>query len=122
MASGAPAGFRWNYGALETLINSRYGGTARLLEKRAVAIENQAKINASVSDGIAGPRGATRRTTAPGLRAATGQGRASIAHEMGLDGTGLYARIGTNQLHMAIQELQQKYVWLKPALDAETVT
>lgn len=104
----------WNTAALESLVNGPMGGTARFLERKAVEIENIAKQNASVADGVP----PERRTGGPGLRRVTGAGVGSIAHEVSVDGHGLYARIGTNLFYMAIQELQGEYVWLLPALEA----
>lgn len=72
----------WNEAALAELLEGEQGAVALDLQRRALNVESQAKLNAS-----GGP---------PGPNVRTGRLRASITHEVGRDERGLVARIGSN--------------------------
>lgn len=71
----------WNEAALGELLDGPNGEVALDLERRALNVESQAKLNAS---------------GAPGPRVRTGRLRASVTHELDRDAQGLVARIGSN--------------------------
>lgn len=105
--------------ALSALLTGRQGGVARDLARRAVKVQNQAKINASGR---------------PGPRVDTGRLRSSISWEIRsgsavlpgfaqpTGGGGLVARIGTNVEYGYYLETGLRngktYPFLKPALKA----
>lgn len=70
-----------NPAAMQRLLASPAGPVGRELSRRAVRVESQAKINASGR---------------PGPKVQTGRLRSSITWHLGIDGRGLFARIGTN--------------------------
>lgn len=73
---------RWNDGALQRILASPQGPVGRDLARRAIRVQNQAKINASGR---------------PGPRVRTGRLRSSISWRLRVTGTGtLVADIGTN--------------------------
>lgn len=80
----------WNEVALRQVLESEEGDVAADLLRRAVNVENQAKLNASGSGG--------------GPRVRTGRLRASIRHELSRDERGLVARIGSNVEYAAYVE------------------
>jgi len=71
----------WNGAALAEFFNSPLGPVGRDLSRRAVAVESQAKLNASGR---------------PGPNVITGRLRSSITWAFGADAWGLYVDIGTN--------------------------
>lgn len=72
----------WDEPALRELLSGPAGAVARDLERRALNVESQAKLNASGNG--------------TGPRVQTGRLRASITHEVVTDSRGLVARIGSN--------------------------
>lgn len=72
----------WDQAALFAVLNSPNGFVARDLLRRGTAVESAAKVFAS---GVGG-----------GPHVQTGRLRASITHQLGEDGDGLYCDIGTN--------------------------
>lgn len=101
--------FHWNDTALRELLEGSYGGVAHDLERRAVAVESAAKVNASGR---------------PGPRVQTGRLRSSITHALGHDGQGLYADIGSSVEYARFVELGTShappYEFLQPALRSAT--
>lgn len=87
--------------ALDTLFLSPDGPSGVLLAKAAVKIERRAKQLAPVD---------------------TGRLRGSVAHELGRDGRGLVARIGTDVHYGIFVELGTRRMraqpFLRPALDS----
>ena len=71
----------WNGAALAEFFNSPLGPVGRDLARRAVAVESQAKLNASGR---------------PGPNVITGRLRSSITWAFGVDAWGIYVDIGTN--------------------------
>lgn len=80
----------FNDAALTTLLTGEQGPVARDLLRRAINVQNQAKINA---------------TGRPGPMVQTGRLRTSITHEIAKDSAGLFARIGTNVTYGIYVEL-----------------
>lgn len=68
--------------ALQRLLEGPEGQVAVDLERRAINVESQAKVNATGANG--------------GPRVQTGRLRASIRHQLDRDARGLVARIGSN--------------------------
>lgn len=100
--------FHWNSAALTELLRGPTGGVARDLARRAARVESQAKQNTSAR---------------PGPVPQTGRLRASITYQLGVDGQGLLADIGTNVYYGAILELYTfpngaHYPWLARSLSA----
>lgn len=104
--------------ALSRLLNGRDGGIARDLARRAVRVQNQAKVNASGR---------------PGPNVDTGRLRSSISWELRTNaavlpgfaapsGGGISVRIGTNVIYGLYLETGlrngAKYPFLVPALQA----
>lgn len=83
------------------------GGIARDLARRAIAVETQAKVNASGR---------------PGPNVQTGRLRASISWALGEDELGLFAAVGTDVFYAPYVELgtdrAPAYPFLRPALSA----
>lgn len=77
----------WDYAALDLYFRSPVTGVGRDLARRAVAVESQAKINASH------PPPSTR---GGGPAVQTGRLRASISWRFGEDEISMYVDIGTN--------------------------
>lgn len=80
----------FNESSLTRLLGSPEGPVARDLLRRAINVENQAKINA---------------TGRPGPNVQTGRLRSSITHDLRRDSIGLVARVGTNVSYGAYVEL-----------------
>jgi hypothetical protein len=103
-----PGDVIYDQAALHALLQGPNGPVARDLARRAVAVESQAKINA---------------TQRPGPRVDTGRLRSSISWRLGEDAQGLYADIGTGVPYGRILELGltrngARYPFLGPALEA----
>jgi len=103
--------------ALAALLNGPHGGVARDLARRAIRVQNQAKINATGGQ-VAGANNPEGR----GPRVDTGRLRSSIAWELREEGGSLSARIGTNVEYGYYLETGLRngatYPFLKPALAA----
>jgi hypothetical protein len=98
---------RFHENELRRLLDS-HGGVATDLARRAIAVESQAKVNASGR---------------PGPRVDTGRLRSSITWRLGEDAQGVYADIGTGVPYGRILELGltrngARYPFLEPALEA----
>jgi phage gpG-like protein len=98
----------WDEVAFQRLITGPSGGVARDLSRRAIAVADQAKVNASGR---------------PGPKVDTGRLRSSISWRLGKDAAGLYADIGTGVPYGRILELGltrngARYPFLEPALAA----
>lgn len=98
----------WNDGALQRLLSGPDGPVARDLARRAIRVQNQAKVNA------------TRR---PGPRVRTGRLRSSISWRIRTGSTGtLHADIGTNVPYGRYLETGlrngRRYPYLSTALQA----
>lgn len=97
----------WNEAALTRLVSGPDGPVARDLARRAVNVQNQAKINA---------------TGRPGPRVRTGRLRSSISWRLRVDAVGLHADIGTNVPYARPLELGlrngKRYPFLSTALFA----
>lgn len=76
----AVASFRFNEAEMIKMLNSPEGPVFRDLERRAIKVQNSAKLHA---------------TDRPGPRVRTGRLRGSITHRLGRDAQGPYADIGT---------------------------
>jgi len=96
----------FNQAALDALLASPAGPVGRDLARRAINVQNQAKLNASGR---------------PGPNVQTGRLRSSIAFQVVNDG-GLVARVGSNVEYAAFVELgtdrSRPYPYLRPALPA----
>lgn len=96
-----------NPGQIKVLLTSPSGPVAKDLLRRAVRVQNQAKINASGR---------------PGPRVRTGRLRASITHQLLSSERGLVARIGSNVEYAGYVEYgtdrAPAYPYLRPALKA----
>lgn len=103
--------------ALRKLLTGPQGGIARDLTRRAIRVQNLAKINATGAqvEGANNPEGR-------GPRVDTGRLRSSITHEIRVGDTGLEARIGTNVEYGYYLETGLRngatYPFLRPALVA----
>jgi len=103
--------------ALRRLLTGQHGGIARELARKAVRVQNQARINATGARvvGANNPEGR-------GPRVDTGRLRASIHWEIREDAQGLEARIGTNVQYGYYLETGLRngrtYPFLRPALGA----
>jgi HK97 gp10 family phage protein len=97
---GAAYKLTFDQARLDALLRSSAGPVAADLEKRAQRVENAAKRNAPVD---------------------TGRLRSSITHSVNVDGTGLFAEIGTNVEYAVYQEFgtafQPGTPFLIPALE-----
>ena len=104
MASGA-IHFVPSEAGFAELLSGPAGPVAQDLLRRAIRVESQAKLNASHR---------------PGPLVQTGRLRASIAHELGVDGQGLFANIGSNVEYAIFLEIgtsrMRPYSFLRPAL------
>ena len=101
-----PGDVIYNEVALRELLAGPSGGVAKDLARRAVAVESQAKINASGR---------------PGPNVDTGRLRSSISWRLGEDAQGLYADIGTGvpygrYLELGLTRNGARYPFLEPAL------
>lgn len=106
-----PGDVIWNEAELQRLLRGRQGGVARDLSRRAIAVQSQAKVNA---------------TGRPGPRVDTGRLRSSISWRLGEDSKGLYADIGTGVPYGRILELGltrngRRFPFLVPALAAARI-
>ncbi len=112
----AIATFQINEAELVAYLNGPQGPVYRDLEKRAIRVQNSAKLHA---------------TDRPGPRVRTGRLRGSITHRLGHDERGPYADIGTNVHYAPFVELGHNivrggrivgrappYPFLRPALEA----
>lgn len=99
--------FRFNEGALKSLLSGPNGEVARDLTRRAIRVEAAAKENA---------------TQRPGPEVRTGRLRGSITWRLGEDSQGLYADVGSAVLYAPYVEYgtsrMPAYPYLRPALDA----
>lgn len=108
-------GFRFDQAGLRRLLVSESGPVGRDLGRRAIRVTNAARLNATgrAIEGANNPEGR-------GPRVDTGRLRSSIAWEMGKDGAGLYADIGTNVPYGYFLETGLRngatYPFLRPAL------
>lgn len=98
----------WNEGVLQRLLNSPQGPVARDLARRAINVQNLAKLNASGR---------------PGPRVRTGRLRSSISWRLRVSGNGvLHADIGTNVPYGRWLETGlrngRRYPYLSNALEA----
>jgi len=102
---------------LLALLGGPDGGVARDLARRAVRVQNQAKINATGAP-VAGANNPEGR----GPRVDTGRLRSSIAWELRDDGGSIIARVGTNVHYGYLLETGLRngatYPFLVPALAA----
>lgn len=100
----------FNEAELFYLLRSEQGPVARDLARRAINVTSRAKLNASGR---------------PGPMVRTGRLRASIAWQIGADGLGLFADIGSNVEYAPFVELgtdrAPAYPYLRPALKAAAV-
>lgn len=111
---------------LARILDDPDGPVGRDLQRRALAVEAQAKVNLSMpgSGRIYRRRGIPHQASAPGEPPApdTGLLRASVHHTVGSDGDGLLADIGSSQNVAMWTELGTRRMaprpWLRPALDA----
>lgn len=111
--------------ALADLFDSPAGPVGKELARRATRMTTRIKRDLS-KPGTGRTYGRRRhRASAPGQAPAvdTGRLRASIANELGRDGRGLFARIGTNVDYAPHLELGTSKMaarpFLRPALAAE---
>lgn len=108
--------FRFNEAEMTRLLTGPNGPVYRDLEKRAIRVQNSAKLHA---------------TDRPGPRVRTGRLRGSITHRLGKDARGPYADIGTAVHYAPFVELGHNivrggvvvgrapaYPFLRPALEA----
>jgi len=116
---------KFDEAALATLFSSPDGPVGKTLARRAIVVERAAKKSMSSGGGRTyRRRGVTHVASAPGAAPAvdTGRLRASITYELGQDGRGLVARIGTNVKYAAYLELGTRRMrprpFLRPALAA----
>jgi HK97 gp10 family phage protein len=100
-------------GAFELLTHSPVGPVARDLGRRALRVEIQAKLNASHPP-------PSQPGTGPAVR--TGRLRSSITWQLGRDGLGLYADIGSSVAYARFVEVGTDRMaarpYLRPALNA----
>lgn len=103
--------------ALHALFSDPHGGIARDLGRRALRVQNQAKINATGGH-VEGANNPQSR----GPRVQTGRLRSSIAWGIFTDEHGVYARIGTNVFYGWYLETGLRngatFPFLSPALSA----
>lgn len=103
--------------ALSRLLTGESGGLARDLGRRAVRVQNDAKLNATGRQ-VTGALNPESR----GPRVDTGRLRSSIAWELRRDAGGIFARIGTNVEYALALETGLRngatYPFLGPALQA----
>lgn len=103
--------------AMVRLMNDPNGGIARDLARRAIRVQNAAKLNATGRQ-VAGANNPGNR----GPRVDTGRLRSSIAYEVLRDGESLIARVGTNVEYGYYLETGLRngatYPFLRPALPA----
>lgn len=97
-----------NAAGLEQLLNSPQGAVARDLQRRAIRVESQAKVNASGR---------------PGPNVRTGRLRSSITWRIVTGGTPpLFAEVGSRVRYAAYIEYGSRtarpYPFLRPALQA----
>lgn len=106
-----------NGSALQTLFHDQHGGLARDLARRAIRVQNHAKLNAT-GRAVAGARNPAGR----GPRVQTGRLRSSIAWGIFNGDVGISARIGTNVSYAMHLELGLRggrtYPFLADALGA----
>jgi HK97 gp10 family phage protein len=93
--------FRIDNGGLHQLFSSPSGEVAKIITKKAIMVDRQAKILCPVD---------------------LGRLKASINWRLGVDSRGLYATIGTNVEYAPYQEFGTRYMaaqpFLRPALNA----
>lgn len=103
--------------ALHRLFSNPHGGIARDLGRRAVRVQNQAKINAT-GGSVANANNPEGR----GPRVDTGRLRSSIAWGIFDDEHGVYAKVGTNVSYGYWLETGLRngatYPFLRPSLSA----
>lgn len=103
--------------ALQSLFHDQNGGLARMLARRAIRVQNQAKLNATGRQ-VAGANNPEGR----GPRVDTNRLRSSIAWGIFEDHDGVFAKIGTNVEYGFYLETGLRngatYPFLKPALPA----
>lgn len=103
--------------ALRALFHNQHGGVARDLARRAIRVQNHAKLNAT-GRSVAGARNPEGR----GPRVDTGRLRSSIAWGIFSDSKGVFARVGTNVEYGLYLETGLRngatYPFLVPALPA----
>jgi len=103
--------------AMARLFNDPNGGLARDLGRRAIRVQNAAKLNATGRT-VEGANNPGNR----GPRVDTGRLRSSIAFEVTRDGEGIVARVGTNVEYGFYLETGLRngatYPFLRPALPA----
>lgn len=103
--------------ALRRLFTGPQGGIARDLARRAIKVQNQAKLNAS---GGQVPNANNPEGRGPNVD--TGRLRSSITFEIREDALGLHARVGTNVEYGYYLETGLRngatYPFLVPALSA----
>jgi hypothetical protein len=112
--------------ALARLLGSQDGPVGRDLQRRAIAVEAQAKVNLSHpgSGRVYRRKGRVHQASAPGEMPApdTGLLRASVHSTVSGQDEDLHALIGTDQAIGLYQELGTRHIvprpWLRPALDA----
>lgn len=109
--------FRWNEAALHDLLEGPDGPVAELLGQKAIRVQNDAKLNAT-GRAVAGANNPQGR----GPRVDTGRLRGSISWQIGQDGVGLFADVGTNVpygywLETGLRD-GRTYPFLRPALAA----
>lgn len=108
--------FKFNETGLRELLR---GPVAADLARRAIAVETQAKRNASEPPRN-GPHSGSEPGKGPAVR--TGRLRGSITHRLGEDSEGPFADIGSAVLYAAYVELGTTRMaarpYLKPALEA----
>jgi hypothetical protein len=111
-----------NQAGIAALLNSEEGPVAKMLGRKAVIVESQAKLNAT-GIGVVGARNPEGR----GPRVRTDRLRGSITWVYGHDQIGLFAAVGTNVYYGRILEVEgvrtknggrRYYPFLKPALNA----
>lgn len=113
-----PTEIIWNDGALNRLLKGKSGPVARDLARRAIAVESAAKNNIQ-----AGNHGEGHAGQGLGPNSITGRLRSSITWELGEDGLGVYADIGSNVEYALFVEkgtvnMPGGYPYLVPALSA----
>lgn len=106
-----PGDVIWNEAEFTRLTRGKDGQVAKDLSRRAIAVQSQAKSNA---------------THRPGPRVDTGRLRSSISWRLGEDGIGLYAEIGTGvpygrNLELGLTRNGRRFPFLVPALEAARI-
>lgn len=118
--------FTLNRSGLHELMTSPAGPIAQDLFRRGERVRTEAeRLSAGPGRGrVYKRRGVIHQAAAPGdpFASDTGHTRATITVEMGVDGIGLYARVGSNDQVLADQEFgtsrMPAHPVLRPALPA----